>query len=117
MLEQQIYSLSSFSGGHHESDAFTTQLVNCHAVLSDSELCARVNTVPGYLDINRMVSTYVHVCIQVHTYIYIASSHCHTHSLTLSLWHAQIPSHLATFSITTTPTSAEPSTPRIKVTI
>ena len=63
MLEQQIYSLSSFSGGHCESDAFTTQLVNCHAVLSDSELCARVNTVPGYLDINRMVSTYVHVCI------------------------------------------------------
>ena len=56
MLEQQIYSMSSFSGVHRESDAFTSQLVNCHAVLSDSELCARVNTVPAYLDVNRMVS-------------------------------------------------------------
>ena len=56
ILEQQIYSMSSFSGVHRESVAFTSQLVNCHAVVTDSELCARVNTVPAYLDINRMVS-------------------------------------------------------------
>lgn len=55
-LEQQIYSMSSFSGVHSDSDAFTSKLVSCHAVVSDSgELCARVNTIPDYLDINRVV--------------------------------------------------------------
>ena len=55
-LQQQIFSMSSFSGVQSESDAFTSQLVNCHAVVSESgELCARVNTVPAYLEINRVV--------------------------------------------------------------
>ena len=54
-LEQQIYSMSSYS----ESYALTSQLVNCHAVIADGELhtCARVNTVPSYLEVNRVVST------------------------------------------------------------
>ena len=54
-IEQQIYSMSSFSGVHSESESFTSHVVNCHAVVSEGELCARVNTVPAYLEINRLV--------------------------------------------------------------
>ena len=153
-LEQQIYSMSSFSGVHRESDAFTCQLVNCHAVVNDSEeLCTRVNTVPAYLDINRMVSCKRAINFAKIEMIIISGLYANLHSMPpcsilywefqtcysppvcayLSLQHffhnkkissylcifytfsMQIPSHLATFSVTTTPTSAEPSGSRIKV--
>ena len=51
--------MSSFSGIHSESNAFTSQLVNCHAMVSEGHLCARVNTVPAYLEINRVVGAWV----------------------------------------------------------
>ena len=60
-IEQQIYSMSSFSGVHSESESFTSQVVNCHAVVCEGELCARVNTVPAYLEINRLVCQLTHM--------------------------------------------------------
>ncbi len=60
-LEQLAYQRSSFAGlPSTKGYAFTEQLIRCHAVVVDSHLCIRVNTLPAYVEANRMVS--VEVC-------------------------------------------------------
>ena len=61
-LEQVAFQMSSFAGYHGNSEAFTNQLIRCHALVLEQELCVRVNTIPAYMEINRMVSCIVLLC-------------------------------------------------------
>ena len=69
-IEQVAFQMSSFAGYHGNSEAFTNQLIRCHALVLDRELCVRVNTIPAYMEVNRMVGC-VCTCtaIQLCTYV------------------------------------------------
>ncbi len=56
-LEQLAYKMSSFAGLPPTGGySFTEKLIRCHAVVVDSHFCVRVNTLPTYVDVNKMVS-------------------------------------------------------------
>lgn len=51
-MEELAYTMSSFAGLGREGES---QLVSCHALVVQDKLCTRINNVPAYMDINRMV--------------------------------------------------------------
>ena len=53
--EQLALQLSSFAGYSGESEALTQQLVLCHALEVTGQLCLRVNSIPSYMEGNRVV--------------------------------------------------------------
>ena len=71
-LEQVAFQMSSFAGYHGNSEAFTNQLIRCHALVLEQELCVRVNTIPAYMEINRMVSWVVcSIAVCTCKYLYV----------------------------------------------
>lgn len=57
-LEQLAYKMSSFAGlPSAQGCSFTEKLIRCYAVVVDSHICVRVNTLPAYVEANRMVSS------------------------------------------------------------
>ena len=63
-LEELALTMSSYSGLRGRKDAMTNQLVRCHAVLVQHELCTRVNTVPAFVEVNRMVRRGQHCMVE-----------------------------------------------------
>ena len=53
--EQQALQLSSFAGYSGLSEALTLPLLACHALEVSGQLCLRVNSVPSFMEANRLV--------------------------------------------------------------
>ena len=66
-MEQLAYQMSSYAGLKSEVDS---RLVSCHAVVVEDKLCTRINTVPAYMDINRLVCVYF-VYVLLHSLVAI----------------------------------------------
>ena len=55
-FEQQAYGMSSFTGLWDLHDNHLERLLHCHALVVKDQLCLRVNTLPLYMEANRLVS-------------------------------------------------------------
>ena len=81
-LELRSYEFSSFSGHLGGSKEFKEDLIRCHALLVRSEFTIRVNTLPSFMEANRMVG---------------AAFQCNTLLLTTPT--PQISQHLSAFGL------------------
>lgn len=68
--EELALSLSSFAGYLGTSTGFQSSFLSCHALEVSDQLCLRVNSIPSFMEANRLVNTKFTDVLLIHQLLY-----------------------------------------------